>query len=78
MQKTSLALLLACLLSANACAAPSTHDKLTALAQDLVQGSARENPMRATYLGMPGMDGDLVIPTEAARRRWRARPASRA
>ena len=67
MQKTMLALCLAGLLSSNAFAAPSTHDKLTSLAQDMVQSSARENPMRATYLGMPGMDGDLVIPTEAAR-----------
>ncbi len=67
MQKTMLALCLAGLLSSNAFAAPSTHDKLTSLAQDMVQSSARENPMRATYLGMPGMDGELVIPTEAAR-----------
>ena len=67
MQKTSLALLFAALLSANAFAAPSTHDKLTALAQDMVQTGARENPMRATYLGIEGRDGELVIPSEAAR-----------
>ncbi|MFL6697778.1 MAG: DUF885 domain-containing protein [Vitreoscilla sp.] len=67
MTKTSLALLLAGLLSANAFAAPSTHDRLTALAQDIVQTSARQNPMQATYLGIPGMDGDLPVPSEAAR-----------
>ena len=67
MHKTTLALCLAGLLSANAFAAPSTHDRLTGLAQDMVQTGARENPMRATYLGIAGMDGELVIPSEAAR-----------
>ena len=67
MQKTSLALLLAALLSANAFAAPSTHDKLTGLAQDMVETGARENPMHATTLGIAGRDGELVIPSEAAR-----------
>jgi uncharacterized protein (DUF885 family) len=67
MIKTPLALVLAGLLSANAFAAASTHEQLTTLAQDVVQGLARENPMQATYLGIPGMDGDLVVPTEAAR-----------
>jgi uncharacterized protein (DUF885 family) len=67
MQKTSLALLLAALLSANAFAAESTHDKLTRLAQDMVHASIADNPMRATWLGIPGLDGQLVIPSEAAR-----------
>ena len=67
MKKTSLAALLACLLSANAFAAPSTHDRLTTLAQDIVRIGAQENPIQATYLGIAGMDGDLVIPTEARR-----------
>ncbi len=67
MHKTTLALCLAGLLSANAFAAPSPHDRLTGLAQDMVQTGARENPMRATYLGIAGMDGELVIPSEAAR-----------
>ena len=67
MHKTTLALCLAGLLSANAFAAPSPHDRLTGLAQDMVQAGARENPMRATYLGIAGMDGELVIPSEAAR-----------
>lgn len=67
MHKTLLALGIAGLLSANASAAPSTHDKLTTLAREMVQASARENPMRATYLGMPGMDDELVDPSEAGR-----------
>jgi hypothetical protein len=67
MNKTSLALLLASLLSANALAAPSTHERLVALAQDMVQTTSRENPMQATFLGIPGLDGELVIPTEATR-----------
>ena len=67
MQKTPLALVLACLLSANAFAAPSTHDQLTALAQDMVQTGAHENPMRATALGIAGLDDQLRIPTEASR-----------
>ena len=67
MNKTSLALLLASLLSANAFAAPSTHERLTTLAQDMVQTASRENPMQATFLGIPGMDGDLPAPSEATR-----------
>ena len=67
MNKTSLLLALACLLSAHALAAPATHDQLTALAQDLVQAEATANPMSATYRGLPGLDGELVIPTEATR-----------
>ena len=67
MNKTSLALLLAGLLSANAFAASSTHERLTTLAQDMVQTTSRENPMQATFLGLPGMDGDLPAPSEATR-----------
>ena len=67
MKKTSLALLLAAVLSANAFASTSTHDRLTALAQDIVQTGARLNPIRATTLGIAGLDGELVTPTEAAR-----------
>ena len=67
MTKTPLTLLLASLLAANAFAAPSTHERLTTLAQEMVQTTSRENPMLATTLGLPGMDGDLVIPSEATR-----------
>ena len=67
MKKTSLALALACLLCASAFAAPATHDQLTSLAQEMIQAGARANPMTATYLGIAGLDGELVIPTEATR-----------
>ena len=67
MTKTPLALALACLLSPLAFAAPTPHEQLTALAQDMVQVEARANPMSATYRGLPGLDGELAIPTEAAR-----------
>ena len=67
MNKTTLALALACLLSSTAFAAPSTQDQLTRFAQDMTEGDARANPMTATNLGIPGMDGELVIPTEATR-----------
>ena len=67
MKKTSIALVLGSLLAANAFAAPSTHDQLTSLAQDIVQTSARENPMMATALGIPGLDGELGVASESRR-----------
>jgi len=67
MKKTPLALTLACLLSANAFAAPSTHDQLTTLAQDIVNIGAQRNPIHATYLGIAGHDGELINATEAER-----------
>ncbi|HEY9024588.1 MAG TPA: DUF885 family protein, partial [Burkholderiaceae bacterium] len=67
MKKTPLALTLACLLSANAFAAPGTHEQLTALAQDIVNVGAQRNPIHATYLGIAGHDGELVNATEAER-----------
>ena len=69
MKKTplALALTLACLLSANAIAAPSTHDQLTALAQEIVRIGSQRNPIQATYLGIAGLDDQLVDATEATR-----------
>jgi uncharacterized protein (DUF885 family) len=67
MNKTSLALVLACMLSAQALAAPGTHEQLTTLAQDIVRIGAQRNPIHATYLGIAGLDGQLVNPTEATR-----------
>ena len=67
MNKTPLALTLACLLSANALAAPTTHEQLTTLAKDIVQIGAQRNPIHATYLGIAGHDAELVNPTEATR-----------
>ena len=48
MKKTPLALLLACLLSANAFAAPTTHEQLTALAL-AIDGAI----VQAQYLASP-------------------------
>ena len=67
MKKTLPALSLACLLSAGAFAAPSTHEQLTTLAQDIVRIGAQRNPIQATYLGIAGLDDQLVDPTEATR-----------
>jgi len=67
MNKTPLALTLACLLCANALAAPSTHEQLTTLAQDIVNVGAQRNPIHATYLGIAGHDGELINETEAER-----------
>jgi uncharacterized protein (DUF885 family) len=67
MNKTSLAFVVASLLASGALAAPSTHERLTTLAQDVVQTGSRENPMQATYLGLPGLDGELGAPGEARR-----------
>ena len=67
MKKTSIALALGSLIAANAFAAPATHDQLTSLAQDVVQTGARENPMMATFLGIPGLDGELGVVSESKR-----------
>ena len=67
MMKTPIALLLGSLIAANAFAAPSTHEQLTSLAQDMIQTSARENPIEATILGIPGMDGELGAQSESQR-----------
>lgn len=67
MKKTSIALVLGSLLAANAFAAPSTHDQLTSLAQDIVQTGAREDPLMATNLGIPGLDGEVGVASESKR-----------
>ena len=63
-----------------AAAPPSVHERLTALAQDITYTTARLFPLTATELGIPGHDGDLDVPSEAARsafvarlRAWRER-----
>ncbi len=48
-------------------AEPTVHDKLSALAREIVDTSARLHPMLATELGIPGHDGELEMPTEAGR-----------
>jgi hypothetical protein len=61
--------------------APATlHDRLTALAKEIVYTTARRHPIDATGLGIPGYDAQLETPTEAERakdlqlvRSWQAR-----
>ncbi|MDP9043864.1 MAG: DUF885 domain-containing protein [Pseudomonadota bacterium] len=67
MKKTLFALSLASLLAPAGYAAPTPHEQLTAMAQAMVEADARDDPMLATYLGIAGRDGELVIPTEARR-----------
>ena len=64
---SGLALWIGCLASAGALAAPSTHDRLTKVAEDMIHVNAMAHPIEATSLGLPGSDGDLEIPSEAAR-----------
>ena len=80
LRKSTLALSLAAIVSSHAFAAASTHEQLTQLAQDIVHTTAKLEPMQATYLGIAGADGELEIPSEAARaadvarlRAWSAR-----
>lgn len=76
----SLALLCSLGSFAPARAAESVHDRLTGLAQEMIDTTARLHPMLATALGIPGHDADLETPTEAARtaelgqlQKWRDR-----
>jgi uncharacterized protein (DUF885 family) len=48
-------------------AAQTAHDRMVGLAQEITYASARLHPMLATALGIPGYDGDLETPSEAAR-----------
>jgi hypothetical protein len=43
-------------------AATEVHEKLTALAQDVVYTTAAMFPTQATQLGIPGHDGELEMP----------------
>ncbi|MEP6504449.1 MAG: DUF885 domain-containing protein [Betaproteobacteria bacterium] len=66
-QKPWIALLMAGVLSTPAFAAPSTHERLTALAREFIETESRLDPMQATYLGIEGVDGELEIPSDAGR-----------
>jgi len=46
---------------------PAPHQALTSLAQDMIFTTAKVYPMSATYLGIPGHDGELEMPSEAFR-----------
>ncbi|HVN99684.1 MAG TPA: DUF885 family protein [Steroidobacteraceae bacterium] len=48
-------------------AADSVHEQLVALARDITFTTAAAYPMQATSLGIPGHDGELDVPGEAAR-----------
>src|ERR1700719_1874753 len=76
----SLALLCSLGSLAPARAAETVHDRLTGLAQEMIDTTARLQPMLATALGTPGHDADLETPTEAGRtaelgqvQKWRDR-----
>ena len=59
--------------TAPAVAAPSAHDSLTALAEEITYATAALFPMQATGLGIAGHDGELEIPSEAGRAAYVAR-----
>src|SRR5258708_33570561 len=48
-------------------AAESLHEGLTRVAQDMVYTTAKMYPLRATFLGLPGHDGELDTPGESQR-----------
>lgn len=50
-----------------ASAAPTTRERLTALAEDTIRAVERFEPIRATYLGIEGHDAELDLPSESAR-----------
>jgi uncharacterized protein (DUF885 family) len=61
-------------------AAETVHQRLTGLAQEMIDTTAHLHPMLATALGIPGHDADLETPTEARRtaeaaqlQKWRDR-----
>jgi len=54
-------------LSLRAMALESPHERLAGLASEITYTSAHLHPMLATTLGIPGMDGELETPSEAAR-----------
>jgi len=69
-------LFLAALLAAAqrpALAQATVHDRLTKLAEDITYTTARLYPLTATELGLPGHDGELEAPSEAARSAYLAR-----
>ncbi len=67
LRRLASAMALGVLLVPSAFAAPRMHDQLTALAQDTLDATVRFDPIAATYLGLPGFDGRLELPSEGAR-----------
>jgi uncharacterized protein (DUF885 family) len=67
-------------LAAGVAQAQTSHEALVSLAQDITYTTAAIFPMTATYLGIPGHDGELQSPSEAFRaahvqrlREWQSR-----
>jgi len=67
-------------LAAGGAGAQTPHQGLVSLAQDMVYTTASVHPLSATFLGIPGHDGELETPSEAFRAadvqrltEWRAR-----
>lgn len=54
-------------LAAAAAHAQTPHEELVSLAQDITYTTAAVFPMTATFLGIPGHDGELESPSEAFR-----------
>jgi uncharacterized protein (DUF885 family) len=54
-------------LAAGAARAQEAHQQLVSLAQDIIYTTAGVYPMSATFLGIPGHDGELEAPSEAFR-----------
>lgn len=62
-----------------AAADTAAHERLTRIAHAYIDAIAADDPIAATALGLPGADGNLAIPSEAARaariarlRAWKA------
>jgi uncharacterized protein (DUF885 family) len=75
-----LALTATAALAAGTARAQAAHQQLVSLAQDITYTTAALFPMTATYLGIPGHDGELQSPSEAFRaaqlqrlREWQSR-----
>jgi hypothetical protein len=54
-------------LAAGGVRAQTPHQQLISLAQDIIYTTAAVYPMSATYLGIPGHDGELEAPSETFR-----------
>src|SRR3954466_14365526 len=59
--------------SVQAATITSLHDQLTALAKDVTYTTVTLLPTQATFLGIPGHDGDLDTPSETNRSAYIAR-----
>ena len=62
-----------------AAAETAAHEQLTRIAHAYIDAIAADDPIAATALGLPGADGKLAMPSEAARaariarlRAWKA------